>query len=165
MKNKKYFIKLIIIIVGIVLDLVTKIIFANVFAQGKGDIVIIDNFFYLTYVKNTGAAYGMFSEGTIWLALFSIIFIIGFVIYDYYNHDNHWTYIGAVSLIISGAIGNLIDRLFLGYVRDFLVIELFSFVFNIADLWVTVGVILFIVNLIISFIKEKKGKKNVKDNK
>ena len=165
MKDKKYFIKLIIIVVGILIDLVTKIIFANVFMSGRDDIVIIDNFFYLTYVQNTGAAYGMFSGSAIGLAIFSVLFIIAFVVYDYFNHDNHRTYIGAVSLKISGAIGNLIDRLFLGYVRDFLVIELFSFVFNIADLLVTIGVGLFIINLIVTFVREKKGRGNVKDNK
>ena len=165
MKNKNYLIKLIIIIVGVAIDLITKTIFANIFATPREEISVIDNFFYFTYLENTGAAYGIFSGNTIMLAVFSIIFIIAFAVYDYFNHEKSWTYIGGVSLIISGAIGNLIDRLFLGYVRDFISIRLFSFVFNIADLWVTVGVILFVVNLIISIFKDKKVKVNVENNK
>ena len=165
MKNKNYLIKLIIIVVGIVIDLATKIIFANIFATPREDMTIIENFFYFTYVENTGAAYGMFSGNTIMLAIFSIIFIIAFIVYDYYNHEKNWLYIGGFSLIVSGAIGNLIDRIFLGYVRDFVSIKLFSFVFNIADLWVTVGVILFVVSIIYSILKDKKVKNDVGNNK
>ena len=68
-------------------------------------------------------------------------------------------------MILSGAIGNFIDRIFLGYVRDFVSISLFNFVFNIADVLITFGVIFFIVYLIISVIKEKKEKSNEMDNK
>jgi len=164
-KNKSYILKLIIIVIGVVLDLVTKIIFANIFASGRGDITVVNNFFYLTYVENTGAAYGMFSDSTLMLTIFSIVFVVAFAIYDYFNHEKNWLYICGVSLIMSGAIGNLIDRIFLGYVRDFISIRLFSFVFNIADLWVTVGVILFVVNLIVSIFRDRKDKKNVQDNK
>lgn len=166
MKNKNYIIKLIIIVIGVVLDLVTKIIFANIFASGRGDIRVINNFFYFTYLENTGAAYGMFSDSTLMLTIFSIIFVVAFAIYDYFNHEKNWLYISGVSLIISGAIGNLIDRIFLGYVRDFISIRLFSFVFNIADLWVTLGVIFFVINLIMSIFRDKKkDKSNVENNK
>ena len=100
------------------------------------------------------------------LTIFSIIFVVAFAIYDYFNHEKNWLYISGVSLIISGAIGNLIDRIFLGYVRDFISIRLFSFVFNIADLWVTLGVIFFVINLIMSIFRDKKkDKSNVENNK
>jgi signal peptidase II len=65
--------------------------------------------------------------------------------------------------VLSGAIGNLVDRIFLGYVRDFISIRLFNFIFNIADIFVTVGMILFMIYLVISMIKESKEKKNVVD--
>ena len=64
------------------------------------------------------------------------------------------------TMIISGAIGNLVDRIFLGYVRDFISIKIFSFVFNIADMFITFGVIFFAIHLIMSIIKEHKGKKS-----
>ena len=68
--------------------------------------------------------------------------------------------------LISGAIGNLVDRIFLGYVRDFVSIKLFSFVFNLADLFITAGVICFLIYMIVAMIKEKRNnKKNEVDSK
>ena len=99
------------------------------------------------------------------LSVVSILFIIGFVLFDIFNHKNDWLYIFGIGLILSGAIGNLVDRLFLGYVRDFISIKLFSFVFNLADLFITAGVICFLVYLLISLIKEKKEKSNGMGNK
>lgn len=165
MKNKNYILKLIIIAVGVVIDLITKIIFAKAFAKGREDIVVIENFFNFTYVENTGAAYGMFSNSTIMLTIFSVVFVIAFIVYDYFNHEKNWIYISGFALIVSGAIGNLIDRIFLGYVRDFISIRLFSFVFNIADLWVTLGVVFFVLNLILSIFRDRKDKRNVENNK
>lgn len=148
-----------ILLLGIVVDLVTKIIFANALSGKDGATVVIPNFFELVYVENTGAAYGMFGGSTVLLIIITIAFIIGFCVYDYFNHSTNWWYMLGLSLIVSGAIGNFIDRIFLGYVRDFLSIKLFSFVFNIADLLITVGVGCFIVYMIICIIKETKDKK------
>ena len=155
----------IIIVLGIAIDLISKIIFANLFVSQRQDIVVIEDFFYFTYLKNTGAAYGLFSGNTVLLAIISCLFIVAFCVYDYFNHSNNIWYVGGMSLIISGAIGNLIDRIFLGYVRDFISIKLFSFVFNMADLFVTIGVIMFAIYLIISIVQEskKKDSKNVQD--
>jgi signal peptidase II len=155
----------IIIVLGIAIDLISKIIFANLFVSPRQDIVVIEDFFYFTYLKNTGAAYGLFSGNTVLLSIISCLFIVAFCVYDYFNHSNNIWYVGGMSLIISGAIGNLIDRIFLGYVRDFISIKLFSFVFNMADLFVTIGVIMFAIYLIISIVQEskKKDSKNVQD--
>jgi len=164
-KKTSYIIIAIIIVVGLVLDLVTKWLFAKYFATGNDDIIVISNFFKFTFVKNTGAAYGILGDNTLLLTIVSVVFVIAFAIYDYFNHSNNIWYVLGISFIVSGAIGNLIDRLFLGYVRDFISIRLFSFVFNIADLLITVGVICFIIFLIISMIKERKEKSNGMDNK
>ena len=164
-KSTSYIVISIIIIVGLVLDLVTKSLFAEYFGKGVDDIVVIPNFFVFTFVKNTGAAYGMFGDSTFGLAIVSILFVVAFAIYDYFNHSNNIWYVLGISMIVSGAIGNLIDRLFLGYVRDFISIRLFSFVFNIADMLITFGVIFFVIYLIISIIKEKKEKSNGLENK
>lgn len=151
--------------VGIVLDLVSKHFFALRFETNSQKIVVIPNLFEFVFVKNTGAAYGIFGESTVMLSVVSILFIIGFVLFDIFNHKNDWLYIFGIGLILSGAIGNLVDRLFLGYVRDFISIKLFSFVFNLADLFITAGVICFLVYLLISLIKEKKEKSNGMGNK
>lgn len=154
-----------IIVVGIVLDLVSKHFFALRFETNSQKIVVIPNLFEFVFVKNTGAAYGIFGDSTVMLSAVSILFIIGFVLFDIFNHKNDWLYVFGIGLIISGAIGNLVDRLFLGYVRDFISIKLFSFVFNLADLFITAGVICFLVYLLISLIKEKKEKSNGMGNK
>lgn len=164
-KKTSYLIIFIIILVGIVLDLLSKHLFANYFENNSEDIVLISNFLIFTFVKNTGAAYGMFGDSTVMLAIVSIVFIVAFIVYDIFNHNNSWWYIFGIGLIISGAIGNLVDRIFLGYVRDFVSIRLFSFVFNLADLFITVGVICFVIYLILTVIKEKKEKDGVDSNK
>lgn len=165
-KSTSYIIISAIIVLGIILDLVSKSLFAKYFSSHIEAIVVIPNFFEFVFVKNTGAAYGMFGGNTIILSIVSILFIVAFVIFDIYNHSNNWWYILGIGFIISGAIGNLVDRLFLGYVRDFISLRLFSFVFNLADLFITVGVICFAIYLIISTAKDKKEKNiGVEDNK
>lgn len=165
-KSTSYIIISAIIVLGIILDLVSKSLFAKYFSSHIEAIVVIPNFFEFVFVKNTGAAYGMFGGNTVILSIVSILFIVAFVIFDIYNHSNNWWYILGIGFIISGAIGNLVDRLFLGYVRDFISLRLFSFVFNLADLFITVGVICFAIYLIISTAKDKKEKNiGVEDNK
>lgn len=129
-------------------------------------IKIIDNFFYLTYVENKGAAFGLL-EGARWI--FILIAIIAVIICIFYYNKlstskfpKKFSNIGKISLIfiISGAIGNMIDRLFRGYV-----IDMFHFifwgrefaVFNIADIFVCIGTFLLIIFVI--FSEEPKNKK------
>lgn len=155
-KKKSYIIFLSILILGVIVDLVTKVLFANYFEAGNNDIVVIPNFFSFTFVKNTGAAFGIFGDSTIALTIVSVVFVAIFVVYDiFYHSDNIW-YILGISMLISGAIGNFIDRLFLGYVRDFISIHIFPFVFNVADALITFGVIFFAVYLLFYGFKESK---------
>ena len=140
-KSTRYIIISSIILVAGVLDIITKIIFGNIFESRSSDIVVIPNFFDFTYLKNTGAAYGMLGGHTWLLILVSLAFIVCFIVYDIFNKSNNKWYLCGLSLIIGGAVGNLIDRIFLGYVRDFINIKIFSFVFNLADLFITIGVI------------------------
>lgn len=163
-KRTSYIIIATIIVVGIVLDLVSKKLFADYFLTHNNPIVVIPNFFVFTFVKNTGAAYGLFGDSTIMLSIVSIVFVVAFVVFDIFNHKNNWLYVLGIGFIISGAIGNLVDRLFLGYVRDFISIKLFSFVFNLADLFITVGVICFLIYMLVLAIKERKEKNIDKNN-
>ena len=158
-KKKSYIIFAVVIVLGIVIDLVSKVLFANYFEAGGKDITVIPNFFYFTYVKNTGAAFGIFGESTVALTIVSVIFVALFVLYDIFYHSNNMWYVLGWSMLVSGAIGNFIDRIFLGYVRDFVSIELFSFVFNIADVLITFGVICFGVYLLFYGFREDKEKK------
>ena len=108
--------------------------------------------FYFTSVKNTGAAFGIFQNNTLALGILSLLvsaFLILFVIRNR-NKLNALSHF-ALMLILSGAIGNMIDRLYLGYVRDFIhfnIPQLNFAVFNIADSCVVVGAsLLFLANL------------------
>ena len=164
-KKKSYIIFAIVIVLGIVIDLISKVLFANYFETGGQDITVIPKFFCFTFVKNTGAAFGIFGESTVALTIVSIIFVALFVLYDIFYHSNNIWYVLGWSMLVSGAIGNFIDRIFLGYVRDFVSIEIFPFVFNIADVLITFGVICFGVYLLFYGFKEDKEKNKNADDK
>lgn len=120
------------------------------------DIPVIKGFFHITYMKNTGMAWSMLSGQTGLLALVSAVAIGVMLNYLLKNKPDRLTSF-ALALMIGGAAGNLIDRLFLGYVRDFLNFYIFGYdfpVFNIADSALCIGVFLL---LIASFMEEKKN--------
>ncbi len=148
MKNK-YFLALIISGTVIILDQITKFL-VDINMALHQSIEIIPNFFNLTYIRNTGAAFGFLagdrSSGRIaFFALFSIL-AIGCLIYLLKNlRPGQKMTILSLSLILGGAIGNLIDRLRLGEVIDFLDVHWYDWhwpAFNIADSAITIGVIL-----------------------
>lgn len=146
-KNNKDYIKWLSIKVGIVLlvialDLVTKYIFEARYEDGLGNITLINGVLSFTYTQNTGAAFSLFSDSTIFITIMSVLFIIGLFIADYYGGSkNAWYYLG-FGFIIGGGLGNFIDRVFLGYVRDFIRFDFITFpIFNIADTFLTIGII------------------------
>lgn len=110
----------------------------------KGSIPIIDGMFHLTYVENRGAAFGMFQNNQF---IFVAIALIATVVGLYWLHKNKEkiNIIGKASIImiVSGAIGNLIDRLRLGFVVDYFDFRIiWQYVFNFADILVVCGTIL-----------------------
>lgn len=138
-------------------DLVSKALI-----YGK-DILIWDGVFVIKSVANTGAAFSIFSNQTLFLILVSSLFLIGFVVFHARFESKTNLYRVAFALTMAGAIGNYIDRIFLGYVRDFFYVELINFpIFNIADACLTIGVgllALFIVlQEVAAYRKQKEGK-------
>lgn len=119
-----------------------------------GDFNLINGYFSLSYVENRGVAFGKLQNQK-WLIVGITFIIIVFMIYYLLKHRNisKWMKISLI-LIIAGATGNLIDRVFFSYVVDFLsIINSQKFpVFNIADISVVSGTILLAINLI--FLKE-----------
>lgn len=100
-------------------------------------------FFQLLYVKNTGAAFGILQNSS--LALFFLgIMIIGLVLFYLDKIPNTKYHNIILGIILGGAIGNLIDRIIFGYVRDFIFISKFP-VFNIADSAISIGLIIWII--------------------
>lgn len=117
------------------------------------------------YVQNTGAAWGMFSSGTIILALLSVIFLAFFVKYiiDRKDMDNFEVVIS--SMLIGGIVGNLIDRLVRGYVVDFFSFKIFSYnfpIFNVADCFIVISIILLLFKMY--FLDRKKKVVNLDDS-
>lgn len=120
-----------------------------------GTIPIIENTFHLTYVENRGAAFGMFQNNQ---TIFIIVALAATIFGLYYLHKNKdINLIGktGIILIISGAIGNLIDRVRLGFVVDYFDFRfIWEYVFNVADVFVVVGTILLCI-YIVFFDNEK----------
>lgn len=117
---------------------------------------IIKGFFRITYAKNTGMAWSMLSGQTGLLAIISAAAVILMIWYVLKEKHDRLTQI-ALWMMIGGAAGNLIDRLFLGYVRDFLDFIIFGYdfpVFNIADSFLCVGVFI----LLIASLRDENGK-------
>lgn len=126
-----------------------------------GSTVFIKGFLDFTFVENRGVAFGMFS-GQRWFILLLTAVITVALLY-YYNklpRTKEYQLVRMVMLLIfSGAIGNMIDRIFRGYVVDFFEFSFFRFpVFNIADIYVVVGVCI-LAFLILFVIKEPEEKK------
>lgn len=133
----------IVIILMVLIDQLVKY-WALVDLSSIGTIPLIDGIFHLTYVENRGAAFGILQDQR-WLFLLMtpiILIILGYILHKGYIR----TRLGKVSLylIAAGAVGNLIDRAWHGFVVDLFDFRLIHFpVFNVADIYVVVGVLLF----------------------
>ena len=121
------------------LDQLTKFL-ATRFLQLNTPVGLIKNFLYLTLVHNRGAAFGMFRNQ---LLMFGFISIFAIVVIFYYLKNKHHSVFSSISLslILAGAMGNLIDRLRFGFVIDFLDLRVWP-VFNLADSAITIAALL-----------------------
>ena len=146
----------------LIIDQITKLIITSNFDVGTGK-TIIPSFFSIAYIRNTGAAWGMFSNGTLFLAVLSIFFLTFAIKYIIELKEVTILSMFAYGLLLGGIVGNLIDRLIRKFVVDFLSFNIFSYnfpVFNVADCFIVISIILLIIE---TFIKDRK--KNVYDNK
>ena len=116
--------------------------------------------FHFTYVKNTGMAFGMLKDHRWVFMVFSTIAIVALIVYLFrFRPESRWMQV-SMAMIIGGGIGNMIDRVFLGYVVDFIDVTLINFaVFNIADSFVCIGAGIMILCLVLDLIKEIKLEK------
>lgn len=145
-----------IIIVGIFLDQITKWLSVK-FLSVVDTVPIIKNVIHLTYVENRGAAFGMFKDQRWIFMTTSTVMIVGLLIYLYLGLAENKLYEISIAMIISGGIGNMIDRIALQYVIDFIDFRLINFaVFNGADSFVCVGAGLLVLALVRDIVKEAK---------
>ncbi|MFB0516703.1 MAG: signal peptidase II [Candidatus Neomarinimicrobiota bacterium] len=132
----------------VVLDQITKYLVRHNLDL-HSTVQILGDFFRLTYVENSGIAFGIKVGGALPLfTIFSILATILILYYFFRERTNHVLIRLSLSLVLGGAVGNLIDRIVFGRVADFLdfgVGQYRFFVFNVADSAVTIGVILFLL--------------------
>jgi signal peptidase II len=118
---------------------------------------VIENIFHFTYVENRGAAFGIF-QGQTWLTIwFTALVLLAGIVATAAGKLDKSPYLFPFALIFGGGLGNLIDRIFRGYVVDFIHLKIINFaVFNFADICVTVGTVLFIIVLLFVDVKNRK---------
>lgn len=133
----------------VVIDHIIKaVIMAEIMPVGR--VEVVSGFFYLTYVENRGAAFGILQGKASLLAIITGIALIAVIIYIVTGRAQNKLTLWSLSLILAGGVGNFIDRIFRGYVVDYLDFSvLFGFpVFNFADCCVVVGTALLICALV-----------------
>lgn len=120
----------------------------------------INGFVGWHYVRNTGAAFGSFSHSTVLLSAFTGIVLAAGIAAVLLRKIKSKYCLVCASMIIAGGLGNLIDRIFRGYVVDFIEVQFMDFaVFNFADILVTVGAFMIIGYLIYDIFRERLSKK------
>ena len=150
---------LVVIVVAVFLDQLTK--YLTVLHLKPVDTVpIIEDVLHLTYVENTGAAFGMMKDARWVFMITSTLAIIGILVYLFWKRPESKLECLSLAFIVGGGIGNMIDRTVLGYVVDMIDFRLINFaVFNVADSFVCVGAGLMILHLILEMVKEAKAEK------
>ncbi len=144
--NKKTYI---IAVLVLIIDQVSKSLI-EIFFDLNEKVEVIKNFFYITVVHNTGGAWSIFSNYSYLFIIASVLAIVLLVKFMFGFKNNLRNNI-AFALLFGGIFSNLADRIFLGYVRDFLSFKIFSYdypIFNIADVAIVVGVVFLIIAII-----------------
>ena len=152
-----------IIVAVIYLDQITKWLTVIKLDLGES-FPLIKGVFHFTYIQNRGAAFGILQDQRWVFLVISTVAIAALAVMLWKNRKGSKLLCVAISMIIGGGIGNMIDRCLLGYVIDFLDFTLIDFaVFNVADSFVCIGVGLFVLELIFEFKKEVKNGKSKAD--
>ncbi len=151
------------LIVGALLVIADQVIKMLVSAHLKpvGTVEVIDNIFSLTYVENRGVAFGMFKDMQWIFILITSVFIIAIIVYMFKTKPKGKLFYVCAGLIIGGGVGNLIDRVFYGYVIDYLSLSFFSPVCNFADYCITIGTVMLVI-YILFFSDVLKNEKAIK---
>lgn len=149
-----------LILLFFAVDLISKQVVVRVIDLFES-VKVIPNFFYLTYVQNNGAAFSIFQNQQVLILLvtfFALFFINKYLKNDNINKFEMFSY----SMITGGILGNLFDRICYGYVIDFFDFRFGKYhypVFNMADVFIVVGVILLMIYSVIEWRKERGSSK------
>jgi len=161
MEGYMYIIYGLIFIFFLTIDQITKY-FAVALLQGNPSVHLIGNFLRFTYVENRGAAFGILQNQRLFFIISTVV-LVAFLIYMIVFNKKVTTATKlTLSLILSGAIGNFIDRLRLGYVIDFVDVRFGDFydfpVFNVADSCLVVGVIILVILILFNKFEKSENK-------
>ena len=149
-----------IILFVIALDMLTKYLSYN-FLSKVDTVPIINGVIHFTYVENRGAAFGMLADHRWVFISLSTVLIIAIMLYLFLGHAETPLTGISLSMIAAGGLGNMVDRLALGFVVDFIDFRLINFaVFNVADSFVCIGAGLLVLYLILEIVKEAKRNGN-----
>ena len=141
---------IIISIILVIIDQITKLATVKYLMPVKS-LTLIDGILSLTYVENRGAAFGVMQNARWFFIIFTLAVIVAAILYTYVTKQKDKTFLISVVLICSGGIGNLIDRIFRGYVVDMIEVTFINYpVFNIADICVVCGAILLCIYVLFS---------------
>lgn len=133
--------------------------FVLLYLKPVGSVGVINGFLEWNYVENTGAAFGSFAGNTALLSIITAVIIIAGIAAIILKKINNKFLLVTATVIIAGGLGNLIDRIFRGYVVDFIKVLFIDFpVFNFADILVTCGSFMLIIYLIIDIYKDSRKK-------
>lgn len=126
----------------------------------KGEIAVIPNLLYFHYTENTGVAFSMFSDNRWVLVGVTAIMLVAVLAFFLSGKVTDKLELFSLSMILAGGVGNLIDRISLGYVIDFIDVRAIHFaIFNVADMCITVGAFLLCFAVIMEGKREKEAKK------
>lgn len=125
--------------------------------KSVGTFELMPGILNLTYAENTGAAFSILQGKTVFLIILPVIVCLAIMYCLFSKRAKHPLERWSLVLILSGAVGNIIDRIMRGAVVDFFEIRLFEFaIFNVADIFVTVGAVLLFVYIL--FVADEKDK-------
>ena len=155
-----------VVLLVIICDILSKYLVVQLLAPLERSVTFIPKVIDFTFVKNKGAAFGMLSNHRWIFMSVSVIFIFGLIYILKKSEKEHILYKISLAMILGGGISNMIDRIFLGYVVDFIEFTFFDFaVFNIADSAITIGMVCLIVYFVFVdktfFKKTDKGERDV----
>lgn len=164
-KRRSLFSKLLclgIIAFAVIFDQITKYIVVKSMALGE-EIPLWEGVFHWKYIRNTGAAFGMLADRREVFLILSTVALAVLFIYLFKTRTTRIWWLTAIGMIMGGGIGNMIDRIAVGYVVDFMYVKLIDFaVFNVADCFVTVGAGILLFLTVLDIIKEARAEKEKK---
>ena len=141
----------------VIVDQVSKILIVVNMEPGQS-VQVIPGLLNFTYSHNDGMAFGLGSDAFRWIFIAVTVIVCAVLIYLMFRPEfKNKLYFSAVACIVGGGVGNMIDRIFNGYVVDFLSLSFFSPICNVADYFITAGTILLVCFILFYYGKETKN--------